>query len=95
VLALEPLAFRTVFTMREFARLGAGQPPLAAVSEADLRARIAGVAGRRGQVPPAANGADDIADPYGRGELAAETVGGDIVTALRGVVAALGLPGPA
>jgi protein-tyrosine phosphatase len=64
VLRLVPATMRRAFTMREFARLGAGVPPATGVGQA--KAVIASVAGRRGLVDAVAPGADDIADPYRR-----------------------------
>ena len=86
-----PLAFRKTFTLREFARLGAGLGPLAEPSEDALRNRVAEVAARRGWADPAGPGADEIGDPFGATLAVARTCAGAIADAVDGAVAALGL----
>jgi len=86
-----PLAFRKTFTMREFARLGAGLGPLEAPSEDALRARVADVAARRGWADTAAPGADDIGDPFGATLSVARSCAVSVAEAIEGIVAALGL----
>lgn len=87
-----PLAMRRVFTMREFARLGAGLGPLAtAGSAAALQDRIAEVAGRRGLVEPGEPGADEIGDPFGAPLPEVQRCGQQVSAAVDGVVAALGI----
>jgi protein-tyrosine phosphatase len=86
-----PLAFRKTFTLREFARLGAGLGPLAEPSEDALRNRVAEVAARRGWADPAAPGADEIGDPFGATLAVARTCAVAVADAIDGIVAALGL----
>ena len=73
VLARAPGLLRRTFTMLEFVRLaradGEGFATGAGVCPAD---RIAVLAGRRGTVAPPRPGADDLPDPYGRGQPAAD-----------------------
>lgn len=96
VLQQEPLLFRRTFTMREFARLGAGLPPLEdEPTEQALRARVADVAGGRGRVDPGPPGSDEIGDPLGGGIDAARTTVARIAATVDGIVRALGLPAPA
>lgn len=86
-----PLAFRKTFTMREFARLGAGLGALAEPSEDALRTRVAEVAGRRGWADTAAPGADEIGDPFGAALAVARTCAAALADAVDGVLTALGL----
>jgi protein-tyrosine phosphatase len=86
-----PLAFRKTFTMREFARLGAGLGPLPEASEDALRARVADVAARRGWADTAAPGADEIGDPFGATLAVARSCATSVADAVDGVIAALGL----
>jgi protein-tyrosine phosphatase len=87
----EPLVFRRTFTIREFARLGAGLGPLGdEPTPQRLRARVAEVAGQRGLVEP---GADDIGDPLGGNLDVARAAVATIATAVDGALAALGLVG--
>jgi protein-tyrosine phosphatase len=89
-----PLAMRQVFTMREFARLGAGLGPLELPPTEDaLRKRIAEVAGQRGIVDPAEPGGDDIGDPFGAPLPVVERSAAQVSEAVTGVLAALGLDG--
>lgn len=65
VLRMAPTAMRRTFTMREFARLGAG---VEGAHDHDDRVRVVReVAGRRGQVDPPAPGEDEVGDPFGAG----------------------------
>ncbi len=92
VLQLEPLAFWRTFTMREFARLGAGlRVPTVALQADELRARVAEVAGRRGLAEPVAPGADDIGDPFGAPIEQVRACAAQVLTAVDGTLAALGL----
>lgn len=87
VLREVPQALRKVFTLREFARLAAAAPgPRAASPET-----VAAVAGMRGRVAPVPDGADDIADPYRRGDGAAARSVAEVAAAVRGVGEALGV----
>ncbi|HET6876267.1 MAG TPA: hypothetical protein VFH38_01920 [Jatrophihabitans sp.] len=61
-----PLAMRRTFTLREFARLGAAlDPPRPTPAGDRLQRRVAEIAARRGEAPPAEPGGDDIGDPFG------------------------------
>jgi protein-tyrosine phosphatase len=83
---------RRAFTMREFARLGAGLGPLGRPPTADaLRARIAEVAGQRGIVEPAEPGEDEIGDPIGAPLPVVQRCGEQVSAAVDGIVAGLGL----
>lgn len=94
VVQFEPLAFRRTFTMREFARLGAGLPPLAPPPDDEtLRARVAEVAAQRGHAEPAEPGGNDIGDPFGAPIDAARQAAAQVSAAMDGVLAALGLGG--
>jgi protein-tyrosine phosphatase len=87
-----PLAFRRTFTLREFARLGAGMPPLPEYPSPDrLRERIAAVAALRGVIDAAEPGGDDIGDPLGGGLEVARSTVAVIDDAVTGIVHALGL----
>lgn len=86
-----PLAFRKTFTLREFARLGAGLGPLTEPSEDALRNRVVEVAARRGWADTAEPGADEIGDPFGGTLAVARTCAAAVADAVDGVVAALGL----
>lgn len=87
-----PAAMPRTFTLREFGRLGAALPPLhAPVTEDALRDRVRQVAAQRGAVPAPAAGADDVGDPFGAPLAFARATLDQLVTAVDGVVAALGL----
>lgn len=91
----DPLAFRRTFTLREFARLGAGLPPLAgSPTPDDLRERVGAVARQRGVAEPVDPGGDDIGDPFGAPITLARAVGAQVSTAIDATLAVLGLPGP-
>jgi protein-tyrosine-phosphatase len=87
-----PLAFRRVFTMREFGRLGAALPPLEPLDADTLRDRVTEIAERRGHVDPPPPGGDDIGDPFGAGLEPARQAARDVSSAVDAIVAALGLP---
>ncbi len=72
VLRLVPATMRRAFTMREFARLG--QDVEGATDHAARADVVRAVAGMRGQVAPAAPGADEIGDPFGAGLEAARAM---------------------
>lgn len=92
VLQSDPLAFRRVFMLREFGRLGTGLGPLdGPATAALLRDRVGEVADRRGQTEPAAPGADDIADPFGAPLKVARACGLQVAEAVDATIAALGL----
>lgn len=92
IMRCTPSVMRRVFTMREFARLGAALGPLhREISELVLRERIAKVAAQRGLVKPAGRGADDITDPLGAPLPVVRECGAQISAAVDGIIAALGL----
>jgi protein-tyrosine phosphatase len=91
VVQAAPLAFRKTFTMREFARLGAGLGRLDDPNVDALRARVADVAARRGWADTAAPGADEIGDPFGATLSVARSCAVSVAQAVDGIVAALGL----
>jgi protein-tyrosine phosphatase len=93
VLNAEPALFRRTFTMREFARLGTDLGPIIGPPSDDelLRERVARVSAQRGTVAPPDAGTDEIGDPYGAGLDFARIIGGQISTAVNGIIAALGL----
>jgi len=87
----EPLAFRRIFTMREFGRLGSGLvalPPTPAV----LRTRVVEIGARRGSAPPAGADEDDIADPFGASLRVVRACARQIAEAVDECLLALGLP---
>lgn len=92
IVRAEPMAMRRTFTLREFARLGAGLAPLAEISDEALRSRVGEVAAQRGWVDPPQPGADEIGDPFGAPLDVARSCAGQIAAAVDGVLAALGLP---
>jgi protein-tyrosine phosphatase len=93
ILRAQPLVFRRTFTMREFARLGAGLAPLPAdVTVQALHARVAEIADQRGIVEPGLPGSDDIGDPLGGGLDVARATVARIDQACAAALAALGLP---
>jgi protein-tyrosine phosphatase len=95
VLQLEPKAFRRTFTMREFARLGAGLPVLAVSDDDVLPARVAEVSAQRGFAALAEPGSDEIGDPFGAPIDRVREAAAQVSTAMDGVLAALGLRGAA
>ena len=96
VVQSDPLSFRRVFTMREFARLGAALPKLdEPVTEDDLRGRVLLVADQRGQLDPPAPGEDEIGDPFGGSPAVARATAAEISATVDGIRRALGLLDPA
>jgi len=93
MLNAEPALFRRTFTLREFARLGAGLGPIIGPPSDDelLRERVGRVSAQRGWVAPPEPGTDEIGDPYGAGLDVARMIGNQISEAVNGVIAALGL----
>jgi protein-tyrosine phosphatase len=92
---LHPRAAAKTFTIRELARL------LSVVELDELptgdpveraRAMVAAAASRRGYLPPAGRGADDVADPYGAPIEAYRRSGALLVEALRAPLDAIALP---
>jgi len=80
------------FTLREFARIGAGLGALPQPTTADdLRARVAQVAGLRAAQPPATPASDDIADPYGAPLDLVRSCGAHTAAAVDATIEALGL----
>lgn len=93
VVQADPLAYRRVFTMREFGRLGRGLAPLRApIDAAALRHRVSEVAARRGDVAPAEAGGDEIGDPFGASLPVARETAALVAAAVDDVIIALGLP---
>lgn len=93
ILRAQPLVFRRTFTMREFARLGAGLAPLRAeVTVQALHERVIEVADQRGVVDAGAPGSDDIGDPLGAGLEVARTTVARIDEVCAAALTALGLP---
>jgi protein-tyrosine phosphatase len=80
------------FTLREFARSGAGFGPLPQpVSVADLRARVAQIAEFRAAQHPAGPAGDNIADPYGARLDLVRSCGTQTAAAVDAAIDALGL----
>ena len=97
VLEADPLLLAKTFTLREFARLAALPPDLAAAAEgvptaAELRNRVGAIARRRGGGDAAGAANDDIADPYGASIKGARTAAAEIADAVTGIADGLGLP---
>lgn len=88
VLQADPLAMRRTFTIREFARLGAGLPDPDGTTLAD---RVQAVAGLRGWAEPPAPGADEVSDPFGAALPVARQCAAVLSDAVDGVLIALGL----
>jgi len=93
IVAEHPLRFRKCFTMREFARLGAGLGAIAQPVTVDsLRERVAEVADQRGQSDTAVGPAqDDIGDPYGAPLDIARARAAQVSEAIDGLIQVLGL----
>ncbi len=90
VVRADPLAFRRVFTLREFGRLGTGLTSLpVAATEDQLRERVLEVASQRGLVPAADD--DEIGDPFGAALSVMRACGQQIADAVDATVAVLGL----
>ena len=95
VLQLDPLRFRSTFTMREFARLGAALPRQLGMPDSELlHARVAAVAAQRGLAEPVTPGGDDIADPFGASIEQARSSAAQVSAAVDGVLSALSLRPP-
>lgn len=93
ILRAQPLVFRRTFTMREFARLGAGLAPLSSdVTVETLHKRVVEVADRRGIVDVGEPGSDDIGDPLGAGLDVARATVARIDEVCAAALTALGLP---
>lgn len=89
ILTAAPQLYRRVFTMREYVRLA---EPLPGASPADV---VAAAAARRGIVEPAADGTDDIRDPF-RGTVAqARAVAEQVQLVVDSVLTTLGVVSPA
>jgi protein-tyrosine phosphatase len=86
-----PVAFRRVFTIKEFARMA---PHLTAV---DPRDAVAEAAALRGLLPrPDDPNADDVPDPYRRATMHAKSVADELTAAVKATLDVLGLsPQPA
>jgi protein-tyrosine phosphatase len=91
IVQAEPLTFRRAFTIVEFGRLGRELPALEDVTRDSLKARVKEIAGRRGWVDAPGEGADEIADPFGDGEIAAQRTAAAVAEAIAEVSSALGL----
>ena len=91
-----PLAFRKVFTLREFGRLGGGLAPLPPRADADdLIERVRLVAEQRGEVDAPLPGGDDVGDPFGAGLEVARTCVGhrtDVAGVIRRTAAVVAAP---
>lgn len=87
-----PMLFRHTFTMREFARLGAGLGPLEEpeITQDVLAQRVREVGDRRGIAEPVGPEADNVIDPFGAPQLA-QTSATAVSDAVDGIIAALGL----
>lgn len=95
VLRTDPLAFRRVFTLREFGRLGVGFGPLmnGRPTVDSLIGRVEKVAAQRGIARLAAPTDDEISDPFGAQLDVMRSCAGKIVDAVDALVAVLGLSG--
>lgn len=92
VVLANPMAFRRVFTLREFGRLGAGFASLpVAAAEDQLRMRVLDIASQRGHAPPPDELEDEISDPFGAPLRVMRACGQTISDAVDAVVALLGL----
>ncbi len=90
VVLADPMAFRRVFTLREFGRLGAELTSLpASATEDQLRSRVLDVAAQRGQAP--ASDVDEIDDPFGAPLRMMRACGQQIADAVDAAAAVLGL----
>ena len=87
-----PAAMRKAFTMREFARLGAGlPPPRPGPSGGKLIRRVGEVAARRGLIDAPAEGADEIGDPIGAPLPEVRVCGAQISASVDAALRILGL----
>lgn len=92
IVQADPLSFRRVFTLREFGRLGGSLPhPAGPVGADALVARVAEIAGQRGNADPGEPGDDDIADPFGASLKVARGAAAEVAVAVDAVIDALGL----
>jgi len=91
---LSPASLRRAFTLREFARLGAGMTDAQVHAVADaagadpgerLRALAGAVGERRGLTPPVAGEDDDVIDPYRRSQRTYELSASQLVPAVETV----------
>jgi protein-tyrosine phosphatase len=92
VAQLVPRATRTLFTIREFARIAEtldGSAFAAASTVGDLRETVARVAAHRGYAPIDDPALDDIVDPIGRSEPTYERMASELVPAIATVSATL------
>jgi protein-tyrosine phosphatase len=95
IVQADPNAFRKVFTLREFGRLGASvEPGPGSTTARQLRDRVAAVAGQRGAVDAPPAGADDIGDPFGGSVEDARRCARQIADAVDAVIWAFGLSTP-
>lgn len=95
VVSLAPRVLRCTFTLRELHRLldGADLAELPADPAERVRALVAVARGRRGFVPPADEGDDDVVDPYGRSAQTYAATTAQIVPAVELLVDAIAGPG--
>ncbi|MGH8861381.1 MAG: low molecular weight phosphatase family protein [Jatrophihabitantaceae bacterium] len=93
IVRTSPLAFRTVFTMREFARLTVGLPPVTARDADGLRAWVSEVADRRGSVEAPEPGGDEIGDPFGAGLEQARQCAAVVSAVVDTIMQSLGMAG--
>ncbi len=93
VVLAEPMAFRRVFSLREFGRLGAGLMAMPGVAtEDELRSRVLEVASQRGVAPaPDTPDVEDIGDPFGAPLRIMRACGEQIAEAIDAAIAVLGL----
>jgi len=89
VAQLVPRATRTMFTIREFARIAATLESAPVASVSDLRDSVARVAAHRGYAPVDDPALDDIVDPIGRSERTYERMASELVPAIATVSATL------
>jgi protein-tyrosine phosphatase len=92
---LHPRAAARTFTVKEFARLLAGVDPAQLPDDDPVargRAVVRAAAARRGLVPPARPGDDDLADPYHAPASAFALCAQELVAALRGPTSLLLAP---
>jgi len=92
VAQLVPRATRTMFTIREFARIAQtldADDIVAPSSVIDLRETVAKVAAHRGYAPVDDAGLDDIVDPIGRSDRTYERMAAELVPSIATVSAVL------
>jgi protein-tyrosine phosphatase len=88
-----PALLHRGFTLREFGRLAAGLEPPPSLAPAVLVRQVAAVAARRGTMPPAEAGADEIGDPFGAAPPLVRACGEQVSAAVDAVLTVLGLAG--